>query len=233
LNDDFTESSKIKELEERFSFICQFDLPDTLFQPSGVKSFKTKIMLFYANSEHLEKVPFSNVKTQVSLTDEGADFVYRTYLQAHMEKKKALKTRLFYEALQGNVKCETAEFVAKIQKYLFHIKRSPKTQHLYAECLQYVDDYKNQNCPDGMRYEDWVKIRKTPESVLCFLKNALTSQNKAPERDVIELVKSKHSFRLKARSAKMENLLERSCQIKETTISEMVYKDEYTFEDDR
>ena len=57
LNGEFTESAKIKEIEEKFSFICQFDLPDTYFAASGVKKFNTKMMLFYANSKHLEKIP--------------------------------------------------------------------------------------------------------------------------------------------------------------------------------
>jgi len=231
LNDDFTEGAKIKEIEERFSFICQFDLPDDFFLQSGVKSFNTKIMLFYANSRHMDQIPFQNVKTEVSVSDEGADFVYDTFLKAHMEKKKALKTKLFYESLCGDQKCETAEFLSKIKTYLFHIKTNPKTEHLYVSCLQFVDDYKNQKQPEGMTYGEWLKVKKNPADVIRYLKETLRSQSRPPERDVIELVKSGHSLRLKARSAKMEALLERSRDTKAMDISEMVWYGSYPFKD--
>jgi predicted RNA methylase len=202
LNDEFTEKSKIKELGKRFSFLCQFDIPDTYFASSGVQKFSMKIMLFYANSANLRKIPYKNIKTEVNITDEDAFYVYHAYIADHMAKKNKIKTKLFYESLRGDHRWETKKFLEKIKTYLFHIQANPKTENLYASCLQYIEDYKTQKQPEGMKYAEWEKIRKKPDDVIKFLKNALRTQNNPPERDIIELVKAGGSLMMKARSKK-------------------------------
>jgi len=233
LNDDFTDGAKIREIEERFSFICQFDLPDTFFLQSGVKCFNTKIMLFYANSKHLDRIPFRNVKTEVAISNDGADHFYDTFLRAHVEKKRQLKARLFYESLHGDSRWETERFLEKVRTYLFHIKSNPITAALYASCLQFVEDYANQRPPDGMKYDEWLKIKKTPEDVIRFLKDALSSQSSPPERDEIELVKSGGTIRYKAYSKKMEAQMERWTFQTSASLNDLVFEDDYPFQDNR
>ena len=231
MNDEFSEGPKIKEMEDRFSFICQFKLPGTAFAASGVRYFKTKIMLFYANSDHLERVPFQNTYEDVNVSDEDAFYVHDTFLSEHIERKNKFKSRLFYESLHGGQSWETEMFHEKIRKYLFHIKTNPKTEKLYASCLQYIDDYKSQKQPEGMRYAEWEIIKKKPNDVIRFLRDALRSQNKPPERDVIELIKSGNTLCLKARSEMVNAQLERSTRTRSATIEDMVSQGAYPFED--
>ena len=234
MNDEFSESAKIKEMDERYSLLCQFYLPETLFAASGVKYFKTKVMIFYANSQYLEQKPFKNVMEKVSVSDEDAFYIYDTYLGDHMATKRSLKSKLFYEALRsGESALETAKFTEKIKKYLYHIKTNPKTEMLYASCLQFIEDYNTQKQPEGMTYAEWEKVKKKPKDVIRFLEDALRSQSKPPERDVIDLVKSGNTMRLKARSEKTKAQLEQSARTKSMTVEEIVADDYYPFDDDR
>lgn len=233
LNDEFTENGKIKEIEEKFSFICQFELPAAYFAASGVKNFNTKIMFFYANNKHLEQIPYKNIKTDITICDEDASYVYDTFLASHIDKKNKIKSKLLYESLHGDLKTETKEFHEKIKTYLFHIKTNPKTEKLYASCLQYIEDYKDQKQIKGMSYAEWEKTRIRPDNVIKFLKKALCSQNDPPERNVINLVKSGNSIHLKARSEKTKTYLENSLQTKFMSINDMVQYDEYPFQDKR
>lgn len=233
LNDEFTDSAKIKEVEERFSFLCQFDLPSTLFASTGVRNFNTKVLLLYANSLHLERIPFRSNKTEVNVSDEDAFYVYDTFLEAHISRKKQMTAKLLYESLHGDRKWETELFLYKVKNYLFHIKTNPKTEKLYASCLQYIEEFNTQKQPEGMKYAEWEKIRKKPNDVIRYLQNALRSQNAPPERDVIELVKAGNSLRLKARSAKMEAHLSRCTDTRSLSINDMVYDDIYPFQDSR
>ena len=233
LNDEFTDSGKIKEIEARFSLLCQFDLPSTYFAGSGVKNFRTKIMLLYANSAHLEHRPYRNTKEIITICDEDAFFVHETFLAAHVEEKNKIKTKLFYESLHCANGRQEKEFHDRIRQYLFHIRANPKTEKLYASCLQYIDEYRTQKQPLGMRYEDWLKTRKTPEDVIRFLKKALRSQNATPERDVVELVKSGSALHLKARSSRMAIQLERSHQSTSAPLHELVSQNYYPFNDGR
>jgi len=233
LSDEFAEDAKIRKIESRFSLMCQFDLPETLFASSGVKYFKTKVMLLYANSAHLDCAPFQNIKTEVNISDEDAFYVYDTFLIGHIEKKRKIKAKLFYESLNGDWKWEAEKFLYKVRTYLYHIKSNPKTEKLYASCLQYIESYKNQKQPNGMPYTQWERAKKKPEDVIHVLKNALGSQSKPPERDVIEPVKSGNSIRLKGRSKKTQAQLERSHHTKSMPVPDMVYYDEYPFHDKR
>ena len=233
LNDEFMESGKIKEIDEQFSFICQFDLPATYFAESGVKNFNTKIMFFYANSKHLEQIPYKNIKTNVNICDKGALYIYNTFLASHIEKKSKLKAKLFYESLHGDWKIETKEFQSKIKTILFHIKTNPKIEKLYASCLQYINEYINQKQPKGMTYAEWEKTKIRPNDVMKFLKKALRSQNNPPERDVIDLVKSGDSIHLKARSEKTKMYLDKSLQTKFMSVNNMVQYGEYPFHDNK
>ena len=114
--------------------------------------------------------------------------------------------RLFHESLHGDWKTDTQEFQIKVKTYLFHIKTNPKTEKLYASCLHYIDEFKNQKQPTGMTYADWERTRISPNDVIKFLKKALCSQNAPVERDVIDLVKSGNSVHLKVRSEKNKSV---------------------------
>jgi hypothetical protein len=233
LNDEFMENSKIKKIEEHFSFLCQFDLPDACFFSTGVQNFNTKIILFYANSKHLESIPYKNIKEKITVCDEDAFYVHEAFLADHVEKKNKIKAKLFYESLHGDSRWETEKFLSTIKTYLFHIQTNPKTEKHYASCVQFIDDYKKQQQPYGMKYSEWEKVRKKPNDVIKFLKNALNSQNKPPERDVIDLVKSNNLIHWRARSDKTDEQLDKSQRTKSATINDMVYYDSYPFEDNR
>jgi len=62
LNDDFTDAGMINEINKRFSFVCQFDLPVDAFKMYGVDVFVTKGMIFQKWSVHLTSTDYSQTK---------------------------------------------------------------------------------------------------------------------------------------------------------------------------
>ena len=46
LNDTFSDSGMIKEINNSFNFVCQFNIPSDSFEYVGVNHFETKIMIF-------------------------------------------------------------------------------------------------------------------------------------------------------------------------------------------
>jgi hypothetical protein len=233
LADEFSDSGMIKIVERYFSFICQFDIPANSFQAMGVANFPVKIMFFRKNSEHIVINRYNTAKLKLSsFTDEQAAWVHSHYIENVMAEKKKLKSKFHFELISGDDKIETDKFNYKVKLFLYQIMVHPKSSPKYAACLAYIERYKTQVQPKGMKYEEWCKIRITPAKVIAYLRKALTSQNKPPEQDIIRLVKTKNSLKLKGYSHKTRASLKASQDITSISIHDAVAMNAYPFSDD-
>lgn len=226
LSDDFTDKGMIKEINNRFNFICQFDLSANAFQSLGVINFKTKVMFFQRKSEHLEDRPYSLDK--IDITALTADQIYNTYLKSFVEQKENIKSKLYFENVHNNNQDE--EFQYKVKKLLYDIKRNPKTNEYYGKCLDYLYKYNNQKKPDEMKWEEWDKVKITQNKVISYLTRYLKKQSEV-ERDEIRLVKTDGELKLKAYSRKTKLQLSKMNIIKTASLNNMVIHDDYPFED--
>ena len=82
--------------------------------------------------------------------------------------------------------------------------------------------------PEGMKWEEWEKIRITKNKVLGYLKRTLLKQNEV-EKDIIKLVKTNYSLKLKAYSRKTQLQLNKLECDKQASFNSMVLQDIYPF----
>lgn len=228
LSDDFSDKGMIKEINNRFNFICQFDLPSNSFKFLGVDNFKTKVMFFQKQSEHLEVRPYSLDK--IDMIGKDADYIYNTYLKPYLTQKESVKSKLYFENIHSNK--QDFEFQYKVKKLLFDIKQHPITKDYYGKCLDYLYKYNNQKCPEGMKWEEWDKIKITQNKVISYLTKYLKKQSEI-EKDEIRLVKTNHELKLKAYSRKNRLQLSKMNITKKENINSMVIHDSYYPFDDK
>jgi len=231
LADTFSDSGMIKTINKSFNFICQFELPSNAFKDMGVENFKTKIMFFQKQSEYLVSNPYNTTKIpNISITQAHSTFIYGNYIKPCMAEKESIKGKLYFENVHNNDSQENEEFEYKVKKMLFSIKQHPITNLFYGKCLSYLDKFNTQKMPEGMKYEEWQKVRITDKKVLAYLKRTLAKQSKN-ERDEICLVKTQYGLKLKGYSRKNKIFLSKSTGVKEISINDMVIRGEYPFED--
>jgi predicted RNA methylase len=227
LNDTFSDGGMIKEINKLFNFVCQFELPSNSFQNVGVSNFQTKIMIFQKKSEHITEKPYnSEYITEPTINNDGSQFIYNNYIQPLYIEKDAVKNKIKLEALQGGQ--EEKDFQYKANKLLFDIKRNPKINKYYAKCEEYFHKYYTQKQPEGMKYEEWQKIRITKNKVIRYLKNNLNKQHKK-EIDKTVLVKTRYGLKLKSYSKKEKMFMSKYEGTKEMSFNDMVINEEYSF----
>lgn len=226
LSDDFTDKGMIKEIDNKFNFICQFDLSSSSFKSLGVVDYKTKVMFFQRQSEHLENKPYSLNK--IDITALTADQIYNTYLKSFVEQKENIKSKLYFENVHNNNQDE--EFQYKVKKLLYDIKRNPKTSEYYGKCLDYLYKYNNQKKPEDMKWEEWDKVKITQNKVISYLVRCLKKQSEV-EKDEIKLVKTNGELKLKAYSRKTKLQLSKMNTYKNATINNIIVNNYYPFED--
>ena len=231
LKDEFSDSGMIKEINKMFNFVCQFNIPSDSFKNVGVSNFETKIMIFQKKSEHLQDVPYSTFKIDIfEISEDQANLIYDTYIKPIQEQKDKIKNKIFFENLHNSEDKENKEFAFKVKKLLYDIKRNPKINKNYGKCFEYVNKYYTQKMPEGMKWEEWEKIRLTKNKVLGYLKRALLKQNEV-EKDIIKLVKTNYGLKLKAYSRKTQLQLNKLECNKQESFNNMVLQCVYPFED--
>jgi len=226
LSDDFTDKGMIKEINNRFNFICQFDLSANAFQSLGVINYKTKTMFFQRKSEHLEDKPYTLDK--VDMIGKDADYVYNNYLKPYIQQKESVKSKLYFENIHDNK--QDFEFQYKVKKLLFDIKRNPKIKDYYGKCLDYLYKYNNQKKPDEMKWDEWDKVKITQNKVISYLVRCLKKQSEI-EKDEIRLIKTNGQLKLKAYSRKTKLQLSKMNVFKSATINSMVVNNDYPIAD--
>lgn len=113
---------------------------------------------------------------------------------------------------------------------LFDIKRTKSINKNFTRCIEHVNKYHNQVRPEGMKFEEWEKVKLTPNKVLSYLKRVLKNQHRK-EQDFIKLVKFNSGLKLKGYSQKNKIYLSKFTGLKEISFNEMILKDEYLFDD--
>lgn len=231
LNDEFSNSGMIKEINKHFNFICQFDIPANSFKNVGVSYFETKIMIFQKKSEHVEDKDYRTNKININdISEQQADIIYNTYIKPLQDQKEKIKNKLFFENLHNTEDEENKEFSFKVKKLLYDIKRNPKVNKNYAKCFEYVNKYYTQKMPKDMKFEEWEKIKVTKNKVLGYLKRYLLKQNEI-EQDKIILVKTSYGLKLKGYSQKNKIFLSKHEIIKTMSFNDMILNESYPFED--
>lgn len=211
LSDTFSDKSMIQEMEKRFSFLGQVDLPENAFSRMGVTSFPTKLQFWQKitkrdgwepksySTESLYALP--NSFSPVS----EASRIYQSILARPKEDLEKNKSHIILELAKA--RNTDADFVYTAMKLLYQIKVHPAIKDRYMKCYEYLHSFYTQKRPEGMDYKEWEKKRLTEAKVLAYLRSTLRRQNKKPARDVVELVKQDGQFVYKAYSAKASRQL--------------------------
>ena len=230
LSDEFQNQNDIKTINNRFNFICQFELPRNAFRAVGVENFETKVLFFQKKSQHLESQDYDLEKIEIAdLSEETAEGVCSYFIEPLKGAKAKIKGKLFFEAKASNPE---TEFNYQIKKLLYDIKRNPKTSADFQKCLDYLERFRTQERPAHMTEEEWELSKLTPEKVLNYLNKKLKKQNHQ-EIEKTELVKTKYGLELKAYSKNQKHLLNQFAGVRKISFNEMILEDRYPFEDDR
>lgn len=225
LADDFTDKNYIAQIEKNFSFIGQYSLDKDTFASLGVTGYPTKIMFWQRNSasENWKPTPYHLDVTPLFRLDENAVAQVRDNgLTQAQEYFRSHRSHILLELARD--KDPSAEFLYKVKKYLYDIKRHPICKDKYNKCCEILNKFYHQQKPNDMKYEDWAKVRLTEAKVLAYLRGVLKKQNQKPYEDKIRLVKHDYSFGVKAYSPKMQRQLTESMK-QETPVYKVVQQD--------
>ena len=206
LADSFADGTAIREMESRYSFLGQVNLPDNAFRQMGVSDFPTKLQLWQRKSEVSGWTPRRYATETLYSLSHGFDPVEeakRLYERALMLPKAELeqnKAQVMLELARSHQ--GTGQFAYETQKLLYQIKIHPATKDKYMKCCEYLHRFYTQERPHDMEYEEWERKKLTEAKVLAYLRRALSQQDKKPPRDVVALVKQNDQFTYKAYSQK-------------------------------
>ena len=211
LADDFTDKAMIREMEKRFRFLGQLNLPGSAFAKLGVKDMPTKLQFWQRRSEADGKAGWrystdclAPVPARFSVDDE-ARRIYESVLALPKADLEQNKSRVLLELARTH--SASKGFSYETQKLLYQIKAHPATRDQYARCCEHLHRFYTQKKPEEMDLKEWDRVKLTEAKVLSYLRRALRRQAKKPERDVVALVKRNDSFVYKAYSAKMRRTL--------------------------
>lgn len=187
--DEFSDGGMIAGLNEHFNFICQVELDKNTFKHLGVENYKTKILFVQKKSEYLEDVGYStDLLSGVSSSE-----IWEKYLKPVTERRESIKQKTFLEAVRGGK--EDIEWQYKIEKLLYDIKRNPLVSDSYAECCEYVNQYRTQKKPEYIKWDEWEQMKIKKSDVEKYLKTALRKQNSARNKEN-RIIKNNYSFEL-------------------------------------
>lgn len=170
-SDEFSDGGMIKELTDHFNVICQVKLDKNTFKHLGVENYHTKIMFMQKKSKYLQDVIYDTTVLENISSSE----VWTDYIEAVTKERQEIKNKVFLEVMKNSKDDYT--WNCKVQKILYDIKRNPKTNERYADCYEYVQQYKTQQKPDHIKWDEWQDIKIKPQDVIKYLKTALRSQN--------------------------------------------------------
>lgn len=173
---------------------------------------------------------YNSIISIIDFTEQESNRIYNTYVKPVQEQKEKIKNKLFFENLHNEETEENKEFAFKVKKLLYDIKRNPKINKNYGKCFEYVNKYYTQKMPEGMKWEEWEKVRITKNKVVSYLQRNLKKQNEV-DQDKIQLVKTTYGLKLKGYSKKNKTYLSKLEGIKEISFNDMIINESYPFED--
>ncbi|PYE51613.1 N-6 DNA methylase [Paenibacillus barcinonensis] len=228
--DDFSDAGMIKTLNEKFNFIYQTELPSNSFENVGVNNFRTKIVFFQKKSQYISNNrPYeSTISSIQNISETTSDCIYKSYIEPIVKEKEKIKQKVLLESLRSG--SDDSNYQDEVKKLLFDIKRNSKIRNKYAKCLEKVNQLAKQRQPESMKYDEWVKVRLTPNKVLSYLKRIIKNQH-IKEMDEIELVKTASGLKYKAYSHKTKLQLSKMEKVKEASFVDMILNEDYPFEE--
>ena len=177
LSDTFSDKSMIQEMEKRFSFLGQVELPANAFSRMGVASFPTKLQFWQRITERdgWEPAGYSTeslyaLPNSFSPVSE-ANRIYQLILAHPKEDLEKNKSHIILELARA--RDTDAEFVYTAMKLLYQIKVHPAIKDRYMKCYEYLHSFYTQKRPEGMDYKEWEKKRLTVAKVLAYLRGTL------------------------------------------------------------
>lgn len=205
LSDEFIDGNIIKQVEAKFSFLCQAKIPANAFKAMGVSSFETKVMFFQKRSEHIAFSPYKHDEF-VSFNPE---MIKTNFILPALQAKKSVRHNLLFntgmEAGENNYSRKNSAqrpndgFAFQLRKLLFEIKTHPASRKKYAQAINLVEKFKTQVKPDGVSYEEWEKQKLTENKVLAHLKRSLyAALNPKPVRPGFYAIRHADGVRLYA-----------------------------------
>ena len=151
LADSFADGTAIREMESRYSFLGQVNLPDNAFRQMGVSDFPTKLQLWQRKSEVSGWTPRRYATETLYSLSHGFDPVEeakRLYERALMLPKAELeqnKAQVMLELARSHQ--GTGQFAYETQKLLYQIKIHPATKDKYMKCCEYLHRFYTQERP--------------------------------------------------------------------------------------
>ncbi|KGA83703.1 helicase [Lysinibacillus fusiformis] len=191
LADDFSDGGMIAEIDHMFDFIGQTLISKDAFSSLGVTSYETKIMFFQKRSEHLQQRPY---KSNEFISFSNASDIHENIIKPVKQQLEAVRAKIQLE----NRRSVNSEYEYKKNKILFDIKRNPKLQKHYANCLAYAERLHTQEKPNNMDDKEWQQKKVTENRVISYLKQALQKQHRTEETRTMTLVKTKYGLQYKA-----------------------------------
>lgn len=230
LSDDFADGGMIKTINDMFNFIYQSELPSNSFENVGVNNFRTKIVFFQKKSQYIvvDKPYESTISSIQNISETTSDYIYKSYIEPIVTEKEKIKQKVLLESLRSG--SDDSKYQDEVKKLLFDIKRNPNISSKYAKCLEKVNQLATQRQPESMKYDEWVKVRLTPNKVLSYLKRIIKNQH-IKEMDEIKLVKTASGLKYKAYSHKTKLQLSKMEKVKEASFVDMIFNEDYPFEE--
>lgn len=212
LSDEMMHKSDRNYIDKRFKLLCQYKLPLNTFAYTGVACFETKIMFLQKLQEDSEIENINSYDDYISMPLYNDEF-YSSYIAPLYKELDSVKSKILNNSNESK-----SGFEAGVKKLLFDIRRNPKTSEFYAKCYAYYEQYINQKQPEGMKYEEWEKIKITAPKVIRYLKDYLAKQNPKKVHPKGTLIKGHHCLK--------------EVRVKDSTVSinDMVYFNTYPFD---
>lgn len=208
--DEFSDGGMIKELSDHFNVICQVGLDKNTFKHLGVENYNTKIMFMQKKSQYLQDVEYDTTV----LENVSSDEIWTDYMESVTKNRQEIKNKVFLEIMRNSKDDYT--WNCKVQKILYDIKRNPLTNERYAECYEYVQQYKTQKKPDHIKWDEWQDIKIKPEDVIKYLKTVLRSQS--PTRSKRNrVIKNNYTFELNGEKVSINDEVFRTSYEREFT----------------
>ena len=209
LADTFSDKHMIEQMENDFSFLGQFALPQSVFAPFGIDMFPTKVQFWQKKSQNEDWHP-QRYRPEMTLevpdfSDTMVDKVREVIVAAAQTELRSKKNSILLELAREED--AGSDFVYKVKKYLYTIKSHPRLQEKYGKCCEYVERLRTQKQPENMSYEEWCRVRITEAKVLAYLKQTVSRQHKPKYEDKIVRIKRGDALVFKAYSPKMTRQL--------------------------
>lgn len=198
--DDFYNKWQIDALNEKFNFICQIELDKDTFKALGVTNYRTKIIFMQRKSDYLASRDFQPNQ----YVQGNSFFIWSHYLKEITEKRREIRQRIFLEMVRNDK--NDREWTYKVEKLLYDIKRHPKTRIYYAECCEFLNQYKTQKKPEAVNVDEWEKMKLKPDDVIRKLKSALRKQNPRKSQHN-RPIKDKYSVRYNTNSVTISDII--------------------------